>query len=58
MSATYADYRHHSSALLAFFAITKEQVGTARGAQVADEDIVRVKSRREELCPIGFPQIE
>ena len=41
-----------------FFAITKEEVAMARGAEIADEDIGGTEASAQELGTIGFAEVE
>src|SRR6266403_5508256 len=52
------DGGHEAAALRAFFAVAKEEVAAAGGAEIADEDVGGAEARAEKLGAIGFTEIE
>jgi|SRR6266481_225777 len=52
------DGGHEAAALRAFLAIAEEEVATAGGAEVADEDVWGAEAGTQELGAIGLAEIE
>ena len=53
-----ADYGHVAAGVAGFFTVAKEEVATAGGTEVADENIFRAEAGGDELRAIGFAQVE
>src|SRR5260370_11802647 len=53
-----ADDGEEAAAFGAFFAVAEKEVGTAGGAEVADEDVGGEEASAEELGAIGFAEVE
>ena len=53
-----ADDGEEAAAFGAFFAVAEKEVGTAGGAEVADEDVGGEEASAQELRAIGFAEVE
>ena len=53
-----ADDGHEAAARGAFLAVAEEEIAAAGGAEIADEDVLGAEAGAEELCAIGFAEVE
>src|SRR5258708_11319460 len=53
-----ADDGEEAAALGAFLAVAEEEVTTAGGAKIADEDVLVAEAGAEKLGAVGFAEVE